>query len=344
MKTLIIVSPGFPKDERDTTCLPSQQLFVRTVKELFPQLELSVLALQYPYHTKPYQWNGVWVYPLNGKLKRGLFRLVMWFQANRLLKNLTKGKDVVGIITFWCNETALISNQFAKRRNISHKIWICGQDAKADNRWVRWIKPNPSTLVAMSDFLKYEFEKNHKIAVTHTVYNGVANTFTEGTRDVHLIGAASLIPLKQHNIFLEVVAALLKENNNISAVLFGQGQEEVALKKMSAALGLSRNLEFKGEVDHQTLMEWMNRSKILIHPSAYEGYSTVCLEGLANGCKVVSFTKPEDQSIENWHVVKTTEEMIDKVRELLHSDDEAIPVLHRTMEATVHQMINLLQK
>ena len=35
-KTLIILSPGFAKDEADTTCLPAQQVFIKALNKNFP--------------------------------------------------------------------------------------------------------------------------------------------------------------------------------------------------------------------------------------------------------------------------------------------------------------------
>lgn len=38
-KTLVILTPGFAKDETDSTCLPLQQQLVKTLKEINPQLK-----------------------------------------------------------------------------------------------------------------------------------------------------------------------------------------------------------------------------------------------------------------------------------------------------------------
>ena len=36
-KTLVILTPGFPSNEADTTCLPMQQNLVRSLKLMYPQ-------------------------------------------------------------------------------------------------------------------------------------------------------------------------------------------------------------------------------------------------------------------------------------------------------------------
>ena len=73
---LVILSPGFPENEADTTCLPAQQDLVRLLRQIRPSLELVIIAFQYPFTGKSYQWNGVPVIPLNGRNRGKLYRLL----------------------------------------------------------------------------------------------------------------------------------------------------------------------------------------------------------------------------------------------------------------------------
>jgi glycosyltransferase involved in cell wall biosynthesis len=342
-KSLIIITPGFPKNEDDTACLPTQQLFVQTVHRLFPELQIKVISLHYPYFNIQYRWRGIDVYALNGNSRKGVFRILTWYKAWQLLKKIAWGSNKVFVLSFWSNETALIGNHFAKRNKLNHKIWISGQDARKENWHVKWIKPSPNDLVAMSAFLQNEFYKNHGIKPGHIISNAVLPTFSKTTKDIDIIGAGSLIPLKRYDIFIEAIAELKKQNPNVSAVLFGKGEEENNLKLLIKRHGLRENVQLTGEVDHATLMQWMNRAKVLLHPSSYEGYSTVCLEALANGCHVISFTHAENIPVKNWHVVKGKSEMIGKASELLNSELNFGPVLVRDMETTAKQMIALFE-
>jgi glycosyltransferase involved in cell wall biosynthesis len=249
--------------------------------------------------------------------------------------------EASGIICFWCNETALIGNYFAKRKNIIHKIWISGQDARKENRFVKWIKPLPQDLVAMSDFLKTEFEKNHGLRVDHVIQNAVAQTFTNSVRDIDVIAAGSLIPLKQFEVVVEVIHELKKQNTKINAVIVGAGPQEQTLMQLTKKLDLEKTITFVGEIGHETLMTLMNRAKVLVHPSSYEGYSTVCLEALANGCHVVSFTYAENHPVKNWHIVNDKTEMIEKVNYALNTETTFEPVLVRDIDTTVKKMMAL---
>jgi glycosyltransferase involved in cell wall biosynthesis len=63
----------------------------------------------------------------------------------------------------------------------------------------------------------------------------------------------------------------------------------------------------------------MQRSKVFLHTSYYEGFSTVCLEALYAGAQVVSFVEAMERKIPHWHIVKSSREMIREILEILQS-------------------------
>lgn len=63
--TFIILIPGFAKDESDSTCLPAQQLLIKKINSINPQLEIIIITFQYPYTNKEYSWFGNRVIPMN---------------------------------------------------------------------------------------------------------------------------------------------------------------------------------------------------------------------------------------------------------------------------------------
>src|SRR5450432_381885 len=94
-KALIILSPGFPKDEADTTCLPSQQIFVKALNKNFPSLIIIILSFQYPFSTSAYSWCGNMVIPFYG-MKTGITaRLLLWRRLWRTLHKLKKENNIV---------------------------------------------------------------------------------------------------------------------------------------------------------------------------------------------------------------------------------------------------------
>lgn len=43
-ETLVLLSPAFPGKESETSWVPTQQVFVKTLRRQFPQLRIIVLA------------------------------------------------------------------------------------------------------------------------------------------------------------------------------------------------------------------------------------------------------------------------------------------------------------
>ncbi len=315
--TLVILSPGFPASEADTACMPPQQLFVKALKEICPGLRIIVLTFHYPFSAAEYEWHGVKVIALGGRDNGRLKRVLTWVKAWVALRKINREHHVLGLLSFWFGECALIGNYFAKRHHLRHYSWLLGQDAKRGNKYFRWIKPRGDTLIALSDFLAREVILNHGVVPANVIPVGIdISMFPQLPlkRDIDVLGAGSLIPLKQYHLFVEAIALLKPFYPNIKAVLCGKGPEMENLKVLAKSLNLNGNLVFNGELPHAAVLDLMQRSKIFLHPSNYEGFGSVLAEALFGGAHVVSFCKPMRQDYRHHHVVKNKEEMF---RELL---------------------------
>src|SRR5688572_18695721 len=105
-KTLVVLTPGFPSSESDTTCLPMQQHFIRSVKALHPALNIVVLSFQYPYFKKTYCWHTIKVISYSGKNKGGIARLLLRRNLYNTLRGIHTDSWISGILSFWCGECA----------------------------------------------------------------------------------------------------------------------------------------------------------------------------------------------------------------------------------------------
>src|SRR5690349_3203741 len=76
-QTLVVLTPGFAASEADSTCLPMQQSFVKTLKKNYPHINIVILSFQYPYRVDSYQWFDVTVRSFNGRNKGGLLTLLL---------------------------------------------------------------------------------------------------------------------------------------------------------------------------------------------------------------------------------------------------------------------------
>jgi glycosyltransferase involved in cell wall biosynthesis len=343
--TLVILSPGFAANEEDTTCLPAQQVFVKALNKNFPSLRIIILAFQYPRFKKEYKWFGNDVISFNGGDKGKFSRLLLWWHIYRILKKLNRQNNIVGVLSFWVTECALIGKKFSKKNHLKHVCWILGQDAKKSNIYVRLIKPAPGELIALSDFLAGAFFKNHGMKPAHTILYGIdVNMFckTEQSRTIDIMGAGSLISLKQYNVFIEVVAEAKKIVPSVNVVLCGAGPEEKRLKEMTHQYGLEKNISFMEKKPHTEVLQLMQQTKIFLHPSSYEGFGVVCIEALYAGAHVISFCKPMTKDIDHWHIVNNKEDMIRKAVEILQDQQaEYKSVLVSSIDDTAKDVMKI---
>ena len=343
--TLVILSPGFPASDADSAFLPAQQTFVRALQKKYPTLKIIVISFHYPLHEKTYTLNGVVVYSLNAKGKKGLKRLLLWKKIWSILKTLKKENKIIGILSFWANELSFIGKYFARQNKIKQLIWISGQDAKKGNKFISLINPRPDELVALSDFLAKEFYSNYHIMPANVIPNGIDKTLFKNEtfiRTIDILGVGSLIPLKQYELFIKVVISAKNRIPHLKCVIYGNGTEKDNLIRLTKISGMEKTISFPGVIDHPQVLEKMKMAKILLHPSAYEGFSGACIEAIYAGAHVVSFTKPMDHDIPHWHVVKTIEEMTDRVLSLLSDPTtEYTPVEVYTMDESAKAMMQL---
>jgi len=316
----IILSPGFPESEEDSTCLPMQQQFVRALKEMYPAQEIVVLTLQYPYHHRAYEWFEIKVIPFGGRNKGGLQKLLLRKRVNSTLKKLYKGRKIVGLLSFWYNECAFIGKKFADTHGIKHYCWILGQDARKGNKYPKLLPPRSGELIALSDFIQNEFEKSHGVKPEFVIPPGIDETLFDNIptrKEVDLLGVGSLIPLKQYDIFLEIVAEIKNQIPEVKALLVGKGPGKEKLQSLLDNLNLESNVKMTSELPYNEVLKLMQRAKVFLHPSSYEGFSGVCMEALCAGDHVISFCKPMNNELPHWYIAKNKEEMAGKALSIL---------------------------
>lgn len=341
---VVVLIPGFPKDEADTSCLPFQFSFIKHLCQFSPNTEVTVLSLHYPYRSQEYSIGVIPVISFNGRNKRGIYRLLLRRKVMNTLKRIHSHQRIDMLLSFWCGECALLGKKFASANEISHHCWLMGQDAKKGNKYVRKINPEAKELIALSPFLQSLFEKNYGIRPKTVILPGVdLHEYTSliKKKDIDLLAAGSLITLKQFAVFIRIVAAMREIIPSIRAVLIGDGPEKLSLQLLVQKLGLSQHIIFTGELPHKAVLKYMQRSTLFIHPSSYEGFGMVCLEALYAKTPVVSFVDPVQNPVENWHTVDTESEMTKKVKDLLLEPKEISPPTGFTIHDTVKNFISL---
>ena len=345
--TIVILTPAFPQNEAEDYWVPSQQSLVKAIAKNFPQWQVEVLSFSYPARASTYSWNNIPVTSFGGmKYQKGK-RLLLWWKVWRQLKAIQRRKKIKALFSFWCKECALIGSWYGKLNSIPHYCWICGQDAKAGNRYVPFIRPAAKELVAISDAVAEEFSRNYRVRPAHIIPNAIDTTMFPQVngqeRAIDLLGVGALIPLKQFDLFIEIAAALKKCFPELRMVLCGEGEEKEKLVGLIKQFQLENNIILTGAIKRNKVINYMSRAKILLHPSAYEGFPTVCLEALYAGAQVISFVQPMKHPIENWHIVRNKEGMRLIAQALLANPGPGTSVLTYSMDAMAGKWMELVQ-
>ena len=344
-ETILILSPGFAESEGDTSCLPAQQSLIRCCNHLFPDINIIILSFQYPYTKQSYQWYGNTVIPFNGRNRGKLFRLLTWVRVWYTLKRLHKEQQVLGLLSFWLGECALVGHYFSKRNKLLHYTWLLGQDARKGNPYAKRIPLQANSLIAISDFIADHFFENYLVRPSYMIPNAIDPLLYENVeikKDIDIIGVGSLIPLKRYAVFIDVIKEIYPDLPGLKVMICGKGPEYEKLLKQIKVYGLENTIELAGEKKHADVLKLMQRSRVMLHTSSYEGFSGACLEALYARANVVSFINPVNGWIKQWHTVKNKNEMIKKTRALLTSPNlDHHAVLAFPMERTARLMMQL---
>jgi len=75
-------------------------------------------------------------------------------------------------------------------------------------------------------------------------------------------------------------------------VIIGDGPYREALEKLTFKLGLKDSVEFKGFMEREELVRFLNRSHLLFNPSPKEGWGLTVVEANACGVPVVASNRP----------------------------------------------------
>ena len=76
-------------------------------------------------------------------------------------------------------------------------------------------------------------------------------------------------------VLLKLVAGIAPTRPDIRTVICGDGPERKMLEQQIRKYKLSDHIELTGELEHTQVLAYMQRSKIFLHPSSYEGFGIV---------------------------------------------------------------------
>lgn len=326
-KHILILTPGFPKDESDVNCIPTLQIFIENFKNTFNDYNFSVISLHYPPTKSKYLWYNINVYSCGGKDISFPKRFKVWNDTLNYATIIDQQFPVSGIHSFWLGECAFLGNHLSKKFKIPHVNTLMGQELNSSNRYLRFINLKRMNIVALTDRQASIYSNKTKRSVDKIVPWGIRNDerVMNEDREFDILGVGSLIPGKNFEMFVDILYSIRNIFPKINAAIIGDGIEKERLASIILTNNLQNNLKLLGNLNRDEVLKLMSRSKIFLHTSKYESFGYVLAEALASGCYVVASETGFAQNTKKMFVANKKDEFIKIIFNLLKLKPDFTP-------------------
>lgn len=295
MKNIVLLTPGFPESNEDTTCIPALQALVLELKKLYgDEINLQVVTFQYPFKKGNYLWNSIPCFSAGGANSKFPSRWKTWTTVLKFLRNYHQNYPIDVIHAFWLNECSLVGNWIAAFTGAKLICHVMGQDSLASNKYLKYLKLKNAVIVATSPFSISLLEQNSNIKVDALIPFGInpddfSSLKSNEFRETDILGVGSLSTVKNYKLFIEIFANLRKEFPKLTGKIIGDGAKRQELQSLINDHKLQKSLVLTGKLPRASVLNEMQKSKILMHTSSHESGGYVFLEALYSGMKVVCF-------------------------------------------------------
>jgi glycosyltransferase involved in cell wall biosynthesis len=154
---------------------------------------------------------------------------------------------------------------------------------------------------------------------------------------IDVIAVGNLIPLKQFDYYIKLLSKL--QQKAAKFVLIGGGPEEKNIRELIQQYQLEDSIELKGILNHEETLTLIAQSKVLVHPSEFEGFGMVIIEALLHKTAVLS--SPVGISYQNESTFDLTFDLDRDALQLARLLDlKEIESVHYDIQETVTNYIN----
>jgi|SRR5688572_176854 len=325
MRHILLLTPGFPQSDNDTTCIPSLQALVWELQEKYHQeVSLQVVTFHYPFKQGSYKWKGIPCWSAGGQNSKLPFKLWTWLKVIQFVIRLHKNKPVDIIHSFWLQECTFIGQLLSHIIGAHHIAHAMGRDVLPLNVYVKFLNRKKITLVANSPFTAHKLVTNFNWNPQSIIPFGIResdfkNVQVPATRQIDILAVGSLSEIKNHQLFIELFFELKKIYPQLRGKIIGEGPLRQSLEEKIKIMGLQHSIELTGELARPEVLQIMNQSKILLHTAEFESAAYVFLEALYSGMNVVSFKTGYLPDSLNGHQCADRNEMLMVLKKLLDS-------------------------
>lgn len=340
-KHIVLLTPGFPKDEADSTCIPALQIYARELAKN-KNYKLTILTVHYPPTTLTYSWHNCKVHSLGIGNKKGK-RLQGFYRHWKVLAQIHKQTPIDALHSFWLGECAFIGHHFSEKQSIKHFVTLMGQDAKKGNRYATLLPIKKMNLITLSSFQSHLMNENYSVKSEIIPWGVASPNYNLDQKSIDIIGIGSLIELKRFSEFIETIQLLSVNYPNLKAVIVGDGVLREKLANQISTAGLAETILIKGELSYPETQALLAQSKVLLHPSYYESYGMIFAEALSFNIPIISRKVGFAEVGTHWEIGESPLEFAKSCAKLLENN-EMPTISYPKIETTVMSYQNLYEQ
>jgi len=113
-----------------------------------------------------------------------------------------------------------------------------------------------------------------------------AKVYNKPARQLLFVGSLNQL-YKAPDILLSAFAKLVKEDKNFQLTLLGAGKYLAQLQQQANLLAISNNVHFKGEVNSEEVLTYLQTTELFVLPSRTEGLPRAMIEAMAQALPCV---------------------------------------------------------
>lgn len=320
-KNILFLTPGFAADESDSSCIPALQDFFIALNERSESIRSTIVSIHYPNNSVDYYWHNIAVYPIGANNSRFPKRLFSWLKLLKKVKTLHQKNNFDLIHCFWYDESAFLAQLLSKKLKIPVYCTFMGQDAIGSNPYIKRLSIPESRLVALSDFQKEKIRSSLNLEPLSIIPWGVHLTQQNvEQRPIDIINIGSFNEIKSQNEAIKIIHSLKSSFPEINCLFIGDGANFNTIKAMVSKLELQNNVTLIGHQERSFVMDYLSKSKVLLHCSDFESYGMIFAEAISTKTAIVSKSVGIAKQKDWWRIYSSKEEAIANLSILLNSD------------------------
>lgn len=290
-----IVLPGFSADEHDW-CIPALYNFVRALAR---QDEIHVFALEYPYRRSQYDFFFATVHALGGAHRGKLYAPRLWSDAfSEILAEHRRARFNL-LHAFWVNKPGVVAGIAAGALRVPLIASVAGGELVAlpqigyggqlnsfERMTVGWVMKRADRVTVGSHYLQAiaaRWRRDVQVIPLGVDTNLFSVPSANSHTEIRILNVGSLNRVKHQDILLDAFARI---DPSARLEIIGAGEEEKSLRARASDLGISRRVDFAGEIAHDALPHKYRSADIFVQSSLHEAQGMALLEAAACGMAI----------------------------------------------------------